>query len=973
MSIAFQQIYQNLNPAQKQAVEHKNGPLLIVAGAGTGKTSVITSRIVYLIQQFKLRPENILAVTFTEKASEEMEERVDQMMPLGYTDLWINTFHGLGERILKEHALDIGLPNNFELASEIEQRMILRKYFYDFNFEYFKPQASPDSIIQALIQHFSRAKDEDISPEQYMDYAKKAQKSDAFEDDEKLKFLEVARAYKKYQEILLAENVLDFGDLIAYALKLLRERPNVLKKYQQQFKFILVDEFQDTNFAQYQLINLLAGDEQNLTVCADDDQAIYKWRGASVSNVLNFKEDYSNAEQIVLTENYRSAQPILDLSYQSIQLNNPDRLEKKNKIDKKLNANLEGSIEPEYVHLETLEQEVVWVINKIIELQNEDKNLSWNDFAILIRSNAEADPFINLLSQKGIPYEFFASRGLYLKPEILDLMAYLRVLVDFHDNPSFYRVVTMPVFGLEYKDIVPLLEKSSRTADSLVDIFINHNDTAGISEEGRQKIDKLLSVLESHAKLAQEKDVGETLLNFLEDSAYLKDIQEAGDIEAEKKILNISLLFKRIQSFQENKWGKARVKDFVEELDLMQKMGENPAPAQLEEGPEAVKIMTIHGAKGLEFENVFVVNMVQDRFPVRRRKEGIELPEELAKEDLPEGDPHIQEERRLFYVALTRAKKRLFLTSAEDYGGKRKKKPSIFIKEISDELLQIPVAKQAIKQKPLNLELPAKKKSVVADISYRLPKKFSYTQLVVFDSCPKQYKYRHILKIQGKGGVSMSFGNSMHNTLARFYKEIMESRNLSLAPSLKRRGEKEGTLQRLLEIYDQEWIPEYYDSKQHEEKKKAEGQKLLEDYYEANKEDFDKVMMIEEGFNVKIGDYTFKGVVDRVDDLGNGQVEIVDYKTGKERSEREVKKDKQLTLYSLAMKQVFDKDSKRVSLYFLGANNKIESTRDKEDQQKFVAEVLETVNKIKNSDFKATPGFHCQFCDYQGICEDRAK
>ncbi|MBU1118387.1 UvrD-helicase domain-containing protein [Patescibacteria group bacterium] len=965
----FQDIYKNLNSKQKKAVEHTNGPLLIVAGAGTGKTSVITCRLVYLLQKFKLKPENILAVTFTEKASEEMEERVDQMLPLGYSDLWINTFHGLGERILKDHALDIGLPQNFELASEVEQRMILRKHFYDFDLEYFKPLASPDSIISAFISHFSRAKDEDIDPEAYLAHAKKIQKSAGVEDEEKKKILEIAHAYKKYQEILLEEDVLDFGDLINYTVMLFRKRPNVLKKFQDQFNFLLIDEFQDTNFAQYQLIKLLAGEKHNVTVCADDDQAIYKWRGASVSNVLNFKKDYPSTKEVVLTENYRSAQPILDLSYHSIQLNNPDRLEVQNKIQKKLTSHVKESVKPEYIHLKTLENEVIFVLSKIIELKNSDTSLDWNDFAVLIRSNSEAEPFIDLFSKKGIPYDFVASKGLYAKPEVLDLLSYLRVLVNYHDSTALYRVLTLPVVDLAYTDLAPILEKAYRTSDPLFDIILNHNDVAHISEKGRERIERLIGLIEKHAKMAAEKDVGEVLLSFLEDSGYLKEVQKTKDIETEKKILNISLLFKRIQSFMENKKTGTKTKDFVDELETMQEVGEDPAPAKIEEGPEAVKIMTIHGAKGLEFDTVFVVNMVHGRFPVRRRSEGISLPEELISEVLPEGDPHIQEERRLFYVALTRAKNRLFLTSAEDYGGKRKKKPSIFIQEINDKIKTIQnmetKTQQALDLKGIKVSKPKK-----YTVSFKLPSKFSYTQIIVFEKCPKQYKYRHLLKIQGKGSVSMSFGNSLHNTLAQFYQEIIDSSQKKLIETT---DQKVGSLKRLLALYDERWIPEYYDSKKHELKKKAEGEEMLREYYKKNKNDFDKVLMIEKGFNVKIGEYTFRGVIDRVDDLGGDSVAIVDYKTGREKKEREVKNDKQLTLYSIALDQVFNKKAEEVSLYFLVTGNKIDTERTKKDKEKFVAGVCETIDKIKSSDFKATPGFNCQFCDYKGICEDRAK
>lgn len=963
----FQEIYQNLNPKQKEAVEHEGGPLLIIAGAGTGKTSVITSRIVYLIQQFNLQPENILAVTFTEKAAEEMEERVDLMLPMGYTDLWINTFHGLCERLVRAHALDIGLPADFELASEIEQRIILGKYLYEFEFDYYSPLASPDSLVSELLKHFSRAKDENITPEKYMAFAKEKQNDEGVDTEEKKRLLEIAHAYQKYQEVILGEGKLDFGDLIMYALKLLKKRSNILKKFRDQFKFILVDEFQDTNFAQYELIKLLAGDEMNLTVCADDDQAIYKWRGASVSNVLTFKDDFPEAKQVVLTENYRSTQNVLDISYASIQQNNPDRLEIKNEIKKQLSSNLDHTEDIIHAHLPTLEEEAVFVLNKMIELQNENNELSWSDFAILVRSNNSADPFINLLSKKGIPYDFVASRGLYLKPEIIDVMSYLRVVANYYDNAAFYRVISMPLFGLTYTDIVPIVEHAKKQNEPLFNSFLNHNEIAGITDDARAKIQKIIELVEKHAKLSQQKEVGEVLLAFLDDSGYLREVQKEKSLESEKKILNISLLFKKIQSFMEKTPGKQSVKDFIEEIDVLQRMGEDPAPAKMQEGPDSVKIMTIHGSKGLEFDSVFVVNMVQGRFPTRRRSDKIQLPDELISEILPEGDPHIQEERRLFYVALTRAKKRLYLVSAEDYGGKRKKKVSPFVNEIKEHVLT--VGEISEEEPTLQKEQVKKKNEKLTEkrFNFKLPSKLSYTQVMAFETCPKQYKYRHILGIGGRGSASQSYGNSMHNALAKFYQEIIDSRQKDLFNDL-----PGATLDRLLELYQESWIPYYYDSKSHEKKKKEQGLEALKAYYDANKDSFSRVSMIEKGFNVKIGDYTFRGVIDRVDDLGDGRVEIVDYKTGKTRKQRQVDTDKQLTLYAIAVEQVFKKTLDRVSLYFLNEGVKVESVRTDEDKNLFVREIAELASGLKESTFEATPGFHCKFCDYYGICEDRA-
>ena len=352
----MENLMEKLNKEQFEAVTQKDGPLLIVAGAGTGKTSVITQKIAWLIEQGCANTDEILALTFTEKAAGEMEERVDKLLPMGYLDLWISTFHSFCERILREEGLVVGLPTDFKLLNTTEGWMLVKKNIDKFNLDYYKPLGNPTKFIHALLNHFSRAKDEVIDPEDYLKYAEKLKLDGARIDsaideigteEDILKTKEIAESYHVYQQLLLENNYLDFGDLINYTLKLFKKRPKVLKKYQEQFKYVLVDEFQDTNWAQYELIKMLASPRNNLTVVGDDDQSIFRFRGASMSNILQFKKDYPKSKNIVLVNNYRNNQNILDLSYDFIKLNNPNRLEvqlkgAKNNLNKKLKANVEG-------------------------------------------------------------------------------------------------------------------------------------------------------------------------------------------------------------------------------------------------------------------------------------------------------------------------------------------------------------------------------------------------------------------------------------------------------------------------------------------------------------------------------------------------------------------------------------------------------------------------------------------------------
>ncbi len=295
-------LLKNLNHQQKEAVIHGTGPLLIVAGAGTGKTTVITKRIAHLISQKKAKPEEILAVTFTDKAAGEMEERVDRLLPYGYIDLWISTFHSFCERVLRDHALDIGLSTNFKLLDPTAAWLLIRQKLEEFNLDYYRPLGNQTRFIHALINHFSRCKDQGIYPQEYLEYADslKTNLTDLKEDPETERLKEVAIAYHVYQRLLLESNSLDFGDLINYCLKLFQKRPLVLDRFRNKFKYILVDEFQDTNWAQYELVKILASPDNNLTVSADDDQSIYRFRGASYNNIIQFKKDFPNTKEVFL-------------------------------------------------------------------------------------------------------------------------------------------------------------------------------------------------------------------------------------------------------------------------------------------------------------------------------------------------------------------------------------------------------------------------------------------------------------------------------------------------------------------------------------------------------------------------------------------------------------------------------------------------------------------------------------------------
>lgn len=991
-------IVSQLNDQQREAVTFDGGPALIVAGAGTGKTTVISERIAYLINSGKCKPEEILALTFTDKAAGEMEERVDKLLPYGYVDLWISTFHAFCERILHEHGLEIGLPDDFKLLNQTEQWLLVRKNLDRFKLDYYKPMGNPTKFIHALLKHFSRAKDENISAQQYLDYVEglkldndcadyvsdilsdeditKLSKEELYElaAEEIKKQSEVAEAYHLYQKLLLDNGALDFGDLINYCLRLFRERKSVLLKYRSQFKYILVDEFQDTNLAQYELVKLLAEPRNNIAVVGDDDQSVYKFRGASVSNILHFKDDFPQAREIFLNQNYRSAQGILDLSYEFIKQNDPDRLEAKlaqssgAKLSKKLTSASEQKAEIVHLHGNTLQDEVNMTINRIIELYNASDDPRWSDFAILVRANSGADDFIYALEKAKVPYDFCASKGLYAKRAVIDLISYLKLLDNYHEGPRMYRVATMPIWELAHCDIVNLNYWASRKGHSLYETMRSPSQ-AGLSSDAGEKIDRILAQVARGAQLAKDgKKATEIIYEFLQSSGYLKRLVSQESLDNRAQIGYLNQLYKKAKEFEKENPDNS-LKAFLEMIDLEMESGEEGNIAQNVEdaSPDTVKVMTVHASKGLEFKYVFIANMVDKRFPAIGRGEPIALPSKLVKEIMPEGDAHLQEERRLFYVAMTRAKSGLYFTSASDYGGARGKKLSRFLVELEE--LGLPLSEEAKRDKK-EYE-PVKKQAAAVQQAGFLPQKFSFTQVKAFENCPYQYRFAHILRIPTTGKPVFSFGKSMHSTLQKFFQLDIVRRTAKQGDLFGgEESSQKPTFDELMGIYSENFIDDWYPDRQCKDDYFARGQEALKMFYDDYLAHQPQALHLEYGFNLKIGEYSLRGVIDRVDKLGDG-VKIVDYKTGNAKDKLSAEDKEQLLIYQIAAEEVLKLKVNELSYYYLEGGKEEKFLGSAKDLDKVKEKVVGTIEKIRRGHFPANPTELCKYCDFRPICEFR--
>lgn len=955
---------QKLTQEQLSAIKHGDGPLLIIAGAGTGKTTVITERIKYLALEKNVPLSSILALTFTEKAALEMEERVDKVMPYGYTQTWISTFHSFCDRILKSEAIHIGLSSSFKIMTEPESIIFLKKNLFDFKLNYFRPLGNPNKFLEGLIQHFSRLKDEDILPDEYMEFAQKFERGDNLEI-EKEKIKELSNAYKIYEELKAKESVMDFSDLIANTLKLFRKRPNILAEYQNQFQYVLVDEFQDTNYSQNELAILLAGKRKNITVVGDDDQAIYRWRGAAISNIFQFKKHFPKTKVVVLTQNFRSTQEILDKSYKLIQNNNPDRLEVKEKIVKKLKSvrNKKGD-EIKFIFTDRVENEAEEVSEEIENLIKSEK-YEYKDFAILVRANNHSEPFIRALERHHIPYQFLGPGQLFRQDEIKDLIAYLKVLYNFEDSVSLYRVLSMDHFGILVRDLAAILNFGRRQNLSLFET-IEKIDQLVVSETTKNKIKEILDMINRHLKMVRDETAGQIVYYFLQDSKLLGSLANFKTTVEEKKAQNIAKFFDKLKTY-ELEHRDASLPTVVEWIDLSMQMGESPQAAAIDwTASNAVNILTVHSSKGLEFPAVFLVNLVVGRFPTRERNEQIPLPDDVIKEILPTGDYHQQEERRLFYVGMTRAKNHLIMTASNFYGeGKRQMKVSPFAYETLDRKVEDVIQKVIQPTGQLSFEQWAPLKEItyehIKQVN-KLPVEFlSFSQIETFRYCPLHYKAKYILRIPTLSSHVQNFGISIHATLRDFHQLIM-------------RGEKPQEKE-LLQLFKRNWIEEGYIDRKHKDYNFEEGKRLLKNYIKSDMASGKSVYLeFPFKFNIQKGDKLLKiaGKMDRVDILPNGKIEIIDYKTGKDRNN--IEENLQLTLYALAATQLHDPSMGKkpeeieLSLYFLENGEKKKTTRTVEQIEKAKEEIWQIADKISASDFVCVGSEYCKFCEFQMLC-----
>ena len=674
---------QGLNKEQAEAVRTINGPMLILAGAGSGKTKVLTCRVAHLLQQ-GVRPYRILAITFTNKAAAEMRERVDKMAGPAAKDVWLFTFHAFCARVLRRDIDKLGqYSNNFAIYDTTDTKNLIKQILKEMNLD--EKRFQPAGIIGRI----SNAKNELLGVKEFA-----AQAGDFYE-------AKVAQIYEAYEGKLRANNAVDFDDLLLLTLRLLQEVPEAREKYQDKFDYIMVDEYQDTNHVQYLLTKLLAGKHHNLCVVGDADQSIYGWRGADIRNILDFEKDYPEAKLVKLEQNYRSTQVILDAANAVIE-NNTGRK------PKNLWTNNGMGTEITYYQAVDERDEARFVIERMQELQLKE-GAKLGDMAVLYRTNTQSRVFEEMLIKSGIAYTMVGGTKFYERKEIKDIIAYLRLIYNPHDGLSLERIINVPRRGIGDATLARLQSYANETNQSMFDVISNASEVPGLSSRFVGKLDELASLLFEFMGEAEETSVKQLIINVMQRTGYQEQLELGRTAQDQSRLENLQELLSVAEDFAEKtarNGDEASLENFLGEVALVSDIDD----AEL--GEDAVTLMTLHSAKGLEFPTVFLVGM----------EEGI-FPHERTLRD----EKKIEEERRICYVGITRAERHLYLSNAKMrmiYGDTLSRRPSRFLQEVPRNLIH--EYRRPIQQRVVLREVPREQESRPRTTNWFLQNKSSF-------------------------------------------------------------------------------------------------------------------------------------------------------------------------------------------------------------------------------------------------------
>ena len=956
-----------LTEEQRRAVEHGAGPLLIVAGAGTGKTHVLTARIVHLIASGAAKPHEILALTFTEKAAAQMQERVDLNTPIGLNDAGIKTFHGFGDEVFREFALELGRSGELRVLSQAEQVIFVREHLYELPLRRYRPTGDPLRYVRALLDLFGRARDEDVSPEDYRMYAAGLRAAvgegidaDVRRDDAEAQE-ELSAVYAAYSVLKESKGVIDFGDQIALCLQLLRDHAAAARRLQIRYRFMLVDEFQDTNAAQFELLSRLVEPHRNITVVGDDDQSIFAWRGATLGNFDSFRSAYPEAAVVTLVLNRRSSQGILDAAYSLIS-KNPDRLEASLGVDKHLRGRAPGEGDVEVDHLQYVSgADEAEEVASLIAREALRRQRRYGDFAILVRNNRDATPFLNALAKRQIPAHFSGGGQLYERPEIRLLISFLSAVALPSDSRHVYHLAVSALYAFPAVELARATEASGRRQKPLRDVFEEIAAAkGGFPDEAIASAKRLVEDLAHYAGRAAELSTAELLYEFLERSRLLAQYLEPESALAEEQGQNVAKFFRLVHSAGRT-LPTDRASFFVPYLELLREAGDDPVAADFETSSERVNVLSIHKAKGLEFGVVFLVHATDERMPGSSRGDELPLPDALTKSPVPSREGHIAEERRLAYVAMTRAKDSFYFCNAVDYGGTRAFRPSRFIGEALGRPIERISARLAAYEELAKFEVaPPEADSPLPALGPDDVLTVSYSDIDDYRRCPLLYRFKHVLRIPVLPSPAMIYGLALHEAVRDYLRR-------------KREGET-STLADLQATFRAAWLAEGFISPEHETERFQAGLDALRRFHESE-QGRGAPDLVEQRFSFMLGRDRVVGRWDRVDQDG-GAAEVIDYKSsaideGSERPQVLANQDLQLRLYALAHERMYGTRPAKATLHFLETGGRGTIAPSDADMSLVRTLVTSVAAKIRARAFAAAPAKGvktCQECAYHQIC-----
>jgi len=965
-----------MNDAQRRAITHGQGPLLVIAGAGTGKTRVITERIRHLLDSDpSLGGENILGLTYTKKAAGEMKSRVVKTCGERGRNVTMATFHAFCETLLKE------IDPKITVLEDVDHWILLRRNMARLKLEKYRRLAEPGQFLGDFLRFFSRCQDELVSSEEYQRYAGELEtdlqvERKLLDEDTYLERVEnvalqkeIVRAYKASEELLNEKKYFSFGSLITWTVALLRNDAAIRERFQQRFKHILVDEFQDTNIAQLELLLLLSPEPRNIVVVGDNDQAIYRFRGASFGSFKLFLERFagwkagqdSTPFRVTLTENYRSTPNILRVATQVITQNEVSA-DFPNKV---LSPTVAEGERIRVVELANEDEEAVWITNELERLHR--AGTPWRDFAVLYRQHAHRDRLVEDLSRRKIPF-VITRLSILEHPLVRDVLAYLRLIAKPYDDIACARVLAAPAWHLEAVDLVRLAERTrKKRGTSLYDALQSPQSELPFNPSAAT-IAELLEFAAAQRKTMKRRTAREILAVLIE---WLEIPQLAGARDRRY----VTQLVQFMKDW-EPKSDTRSLPEFLEYLDYFEQAG---GVVCLDDDPpgDAVQLMTVHGAKGLEFPHVFLLRVNHGAFPPRERMPLFEFPVKLMKEELPAGQFHIQEERRLFYVALTRAKRKLTITTLTE----KKGKVPTFIEDVlmdpavkRRDVLQI-APKVRVQEEDSSAAGGANGKALpfpslsqrprifskISDWAETFhppspePLKLSASAVDNYRKCPQQFLFNRLWSLKEGPQATLTFGSVMHTTIKRFVDQFRKGVKLPF--------------DEVARIFETEWTSAGFEDDYQEGEYKKDGMEQLRAFHSGLLQTPPEILEQEKAFELPLeNNVIINGRIDQINSLGGNDVEIVDYKTGKARNTADARRDLQLSIYAIAAKEILELNPVRLIFHYLQNNEVQATTRTAKQLDEAQKTIQETAADIRAGEFSPKPGYACRTCAYEPIC-----